>query len=161
MVLASISWRCWSVLLLMPSAAWAAPVPAPPPAAPPPAAPSTAAPSAAAAAPAPSAPAAPPGATVAADAELDEATAAYARSQDLFARGLRREALAELERAYSIEPVPEVLYEIAEQSEELALWAKARRALQLYLKLAARDITPERATEVRSRIEVLDRKSVV
>lgn len=116
------------------------PAPSPPVAAPPPAE-----------APAPEPEPAPPG--------EDAAYEAFNRGSELYEQGRYQEALDQFELAYRLLPTFEVLYNIAGANLQLARWAHARRALELYLKLGAEQIPPARVAQVQEILERLKPKT--
>jgi len=117
------------------------------------------APAQAAAPSAPAAGASSGGAPVAAVDPVEEASLAFQRGDALFQRGEYNAALGEYERAYEWLPVYNVLYNIGAANVRLSRWAAARRALAAYLELGGSEVSPERAREVRSLLDVLRQKT--
>jgi hypothetical protein len=77
----------------------------------------------------------------------------------LLDRGAHAQALVEFERAYELSPAYQVLYNVGGLNLQLARWAAARRAYDLYLKLGGPDLSRERVAEVREHLQALSQKT--
>jgi tetratricopeptide (TPR) repeat protein len=97
----------------------------------------------------------------AASAEKREAAAyeAFNLGGELYDQGRIAEALAAYERAYELSPNYTVLYNIGGASLQLGQWARARRAFELYLKLGAAELPPQRVSETRRTLDELKAKT--
>jgi hypothetical protein len=100
-----------------------------------------------------------PAGDVPSNERIAAAQEAYRAGRALYAQGDQAGALAEFQKAYDLLPTYEVLASIGQVSEELGLWARSRRAFELYLKLGGNAIKPKTVTAVRKLLEELESKT--
>jgi tetratricopeptide (TPR) repeat protein len=108
-------------------------------------------------------PATPPGASAASDdksaAPVEEAGRRYDRGLKFYSEGDYRLAVIEFERTYELVPDYRVLYNIAQVRIQLGEYARARKALQRYLKEGAGQIKPDRERSVHADLEMLESRT--
>ncbi|HYQ27872.1 MAG TPA: PEGA domain-containing protein [Polyangiaceae bacterium] len=100
------------------------------------------------------APASAPSAPVSAEV-LKEAGERYARGLTLYGDGEFLLALVEFERAYQLSNNYKVLYNIGQVRMQLARYAKAKEALEEYLKLGGTSLSAERTQAVNKDLATL------
>lgn len=96
----------------------------------------------------------PPTSTLDEEAVRD-ASSRYDRGLQLYAEGDYALAVIEFERAYSIVSDYRVLYNIGQVRIQLGNYAKARSALEEYLKTGADQVSPDRKESVHKDLEML------
>jgi hypothetical protein len=89
-----------------------------------------------------------------------QASAAFQRGLELQRDHDYAGAIVEFERAYDLSPAYQVLYYIGAMNVQLARWARARRAFEMYLELGAGQLSPQRISEVRVHLDALSKKTV-
>ncbi|MEI9936979.1 MAG: PEGA domain-containing protein [Pseudomonadota bacterium] len=100
------------------------------------------------------APAAAPTAPISAEV-LKEAGERYARGLSLYGDGEFLLALVEFERAYQLSNNYKVLYNIGQVRMQLGRYAKAKEALEDYLKAGGTNLSPERSQAVNKDLATL------
>ena len=95
------------------------------------------------------------GVAAASQERLDQARVRFARGLKLYEEGDFELALIEFERAYGIVSDYRVLYNIGQVSLQLGWYARARSALEEYLKQGADGIAADRRQEVLADLEML------
>jgi tetratricopeptide (TPR) repeat protein len=88
-------------------------------------------------------------------AAVTEASQRYDRGLKLYSEGEYRLAVIEFERAYELVPDHRVLYNIGQVRVQLGDYAKARVALERYLKEGEGKLPPGRETSVKSDLDML------
>lgn len=88
-------------------------------------------------------------------AAVSEASQRYDRGLKLYSEGEYRLAVIEFERAYALVPDHRVLYNIGQVRVQLGDYAKARIALERYLKDGAGKISEAREQSVKTDLEML------
>lgn len=89
------------------------------------------------------------------EASVQEASQRYDRGLKLYAEGDYSLAVIEFERAYELVPDYRVLYNIGQVRIQLANYARARRALEQYLKEGGERVSPERKQAVENDLDML------
>lgn len=102
----------------------------------------------------PAAPAAAPDANA-----VEEAGRRYDRGLKFYAEGEYRLAVIEFERTYELVPDYRVLYNIGQVRIQLSDYARARIALERYLKEGADQIKPDREQAVKNDLEMLGNRT--
>ena len=100
-------------------------------------------------------PAAPSSAAPASAEVLKEAGERYARGLSLYGDGEFLLALVEFERAYQLSSNYKVLYNIGQVRIQLGRYAKAKEALEDYLKAGGANLSPERTQAVNKDLATL------
>src|SRR6188768_228839 len=100
------------------------------------------------------APSSAPSAPVSAEV-LKEAGERYARGLTLYGDGEFLLALVEFERAYQLSNNYKVLYNIGQVRIQLGRYAKAKEALEEYLKIGGTNLSPERSQAVHKDLTTL------
>lgn len=90
---------------------------------------------------------------------VQEAGQRYDRGLKMYAEGDYSLAVIEFERAYELVPDYRVLYNIGQVRIQLANYARARLALEQYLKAGAGRIDPDRKAAVESDLEMLSART--
>jgi hypothetical protein len=109
-------------------------------------------------------PATPPGPTPGATedksaAAVEEAGRRYDRGLKFYSEGDYRLAVIEFERTYELVPDYRVLYNIGQVRIQLGEYARARKALQRYLREGAGQVKPDREKAVQADLEMLENRT--
>lgn len=93
------------------------------------------------------------------EAAIQEAGQRYDRGLKMYAEGDYALAVIEFERAYELVPDYRVLYNIGQVRIQLGNYARARRALEQYLKEGGDRVSPDRRKAVESDLEMLEART--
>ncbi len=92
-------------------------------------------------------------------AAVDEAGRRYDRGLKFYSEGDYRLAVIEFERTYELVPDYRVLYNIGQVRIQLGDYARARKALERYLREGAGQLKPDREKAVRGDLEMLESRT--
>ncbi|RYZ08703.1 MAG: PEGA domain-containing protein [Myxococcales bacterium] len=92
-------------------------------------------------------------------AAVEEAGRRYDRGLKFYSEGDYRLAVIEFERTYELVPDYRVLYNIGQVRIQLGDYARARKALERYLKEGEGQLKPEREKAVHSDLEMLESRT--
>lgn len=100
-----------------------------------------------------------PSAASPAPAAVEEAGKRYDRGLRFYSEGDYRLAVIEFERTYELVPDYRVLYNIGQVRIQLGDYARARKALERYLKEGAGQLKPDREKAVHADLEMLESRT--